>query len=282
MTVLANVLGRATIVSGSEGFDLEAASDRQFGPDPQSLYARWDEFLSFVEHFEPDPERVSPTPIMEGELLAPAPFPTQVFAIGLNYRSHAEERGFELPERLAVFTKYPTCIGGGFDEVVIPEGGHVDHEVELVVVIGRRAYRIADWEAWSHVAGVCVGNDFSERILQQAAGNQYSMGKSFPGFGPLGPFLVTPDELEDPDDLALSCAVNGEIFQQSRTSEMVFSVPRIIEELSAVVPLLPGDVIFTGTPSGVGWATERYLEKGDTVECSIEGIGTIRNVMGSA
>lgn len=277
MTVVANVLGRATVVTETGGFDIEAASDEQFGPDPQSLYARWEEFLDWARKFVPDPERVSPTPIMDDELLAPAPFPAQVFGIGLNYRDHAAETGAELPERLAVFTKYPTCITGGFEDVVLPEGGKVDYEAELVVVIGRPAHRIADWEAWGHVAGVCVGNDVSERVLQRAAGNQFSLGKSFPGFGPTGPYLVTPDELTTPDDLEISCTVNGEVRQSSRTSEMVFSVPRIIEEISAVVTLLPGDLIFTGTPAGVGVAHERFLNPGDVVEARIEGIGSIRS-----
>ncbi|MHB1987202.1 MAG: fumarylacetoacetate hydrolase family protein [Acidimicrobiales bacterium] len=275
MTRLANVLGRATLVTDEGGIDIETTSEGRFAADPQALYERWDEFLHWAEHRSLTPEDAAPFEIHEAELVSPAPFPAQVFGIGLNYRDHIAETGAEMPERLAVFTKYPTCITGGYQEVVLPEGGHVDWEVELVAVVGRRAYKIAEWEAWSHVAGVCVGNDLSERILQRAAGNQFSMGKSYPGFGPMGPYLVTPDELTEPDDLALSCTVSGEVMQSSRTSEMVYSVGRIIEELSAVVPLLPGDVIFTGTPAGVGWPKERFLRPGDVVESTIEGIGTI-------
>jgi 2,4-diketo-3-deoxy-L-fuconate hydrolase len=281
VTVLGNVLGRATLLTADGGIDIEEASGGLFAADIQALYDRWDELTGWVEGYEPDPDRVEPFRVVEERLLSPAPAPRQVFAIGLNYRDHAEETGMPLPERLAVFTKYPTCITGNCEEIVLPPGGRVDWEVELVVVIGRRAYRVADWEAWSHVAGVCVGNDFSERILQRAAGGQFSMGKSYPGFGPMGPWLVTPDELSDPDDLALSCRVNGEVMQSSRTSNMVYSVPRIIEELSAVLPLLPGDVIFTGTPAGVGWVRDRQLEPGDVVEATIEGIGTIRSTMGT-
>ncbi|MHB8244494.1 MAG: fumarylacetoacetate hydrolase family protein [Acidimicrobiales bacterium] len=282
MTLLANVLGRATLLLEEGGIDIETASDNQFAADPQALYERWDELLNWVAHFTPDPDRVAPIEVAESELLSPAPFPSQVFAIGLNYRDHVAETGKELPERLAVFTKFPTCLTGGFETIVLPAEGKVDWEVELVVVIGRRAHKIADWEAWSHVAGVCVGNDISERVLQRAAGNQFSMGKSFPGFGPMGPWLVTPDELTEPDDLALSCTVSGEVMQSSRTSEMVYSVSRIIEELSAVVTLLPGDVIFTGTPAGVGLARDRFLKPGDVVESTIEGIGTIRSQVGAA
>ena len=282
VTVLGNVLGRATIILDEGGVDLEKASDNLFAADPQALYERWDEFRNWLSGWQPDFDRVAAVPLIEAELLSPAPFPSQVFGIGLNYRDHAAETGAEMPGRLAVFTKYPTCITGGFEEIVLPDGGTVDHEVELVVVMGRRAHHIADWEAWEHVAGVCVGNDVSERTLQRAAGNQFSLGKSFPGFGPMGPWLVTPDELTQPDDLALSCVVNGEVRQSSRTSEMVYPVSRIIEEISAVVPLLPGDVIFTGTPAGVGWVRGRFLEPGDVVECTIESIGTIRNTAGHA
>ena len=174
-----------------------------------------------------------------------------MFGIGLNYRDHAAESGLPLPDRPATFTKFPTCLTGPDAEVPLPSGA-VDWEVELVVVIGVRAHRVSEGAAWQHVAGVTVGQDLSERVVQWSAGGQFSLGKSFPGFGPMGPCLVTPDALADPDDLAIRCAVNGEIVQQSRTSDMVFGVPRLIAELSAVLPLLPGDVIFTGTPSGIG------------------------------
>jgi 2-keto-4-pentenoate hydratase/2-oxohepta-3-ene-1,7-dioic acid hydratase in catechol pathway len=153
-----------------------------------------------------------------------------------------------------------------------------DWEVELVVVMGRRAHRVHADAAWSHVAGLTIGQDLSERTLQRA-GNvpQFGLGKSYPGFGPTGPWLVTLDEFADPDDLALSCSVNGVVMQDSRTSDLVFSVPRLIEYLSAVVVLLPGDVIFTGTPSGVGSARKppQYLVPGDVVVSRIEGIGTL-------
>lgn len=276
MTRLANVLGRASLLTSEGALDVETTSEGLFAADAQALYERWDEFLDWAAaHGQPTPENPG-TLFEETDLLSPVPRPTQVFAIGLNYRDHASETGARLPERLAVFTKYPTCITGGFEDVVLPEGGETDWEVELVVVMGRRAHKVADWEAWSHVAGLCVGTDFSERRLQYSAGGQFSLGKSYPGFGPIGPFLVTPDEFTSPDDLALSCSVNGEVMQSSRTSEMIYSVSRIIEELSSVVPLLPGDVIFTGTPAGVGRARGRYLSPGDVVECAIEGIGTIR------
>jgi 2-keto-4-pentenoate hydratase/2-oxohepta-3-ene-1,7-dioic acid hydratase in catechol pathway len=244
------------------------------------LYDRWDEFRHWVDHLEAPESGFEFHQLIESELLSPAPAPRQVFGIGLNYRDHATETGTQLPTRPATFTKFPTCIVGGFHEVELPEGS-VDYEVELVVVIGKRSHGVLEEEAWSHVAGVTVGQDLSERILQRAAGNQFSLGKSFPGFGPMGPCLVTPDELTEPEDMALRCTLNGEVMQDGRTSDMVFGVSRLIEELSAVVTLLPGDVIFTGTPAGVGWVRQppRFLQPGDVLESTIDGIGTIRNRM---
>lgn len=148
-----------------------------------------------------------------------------------------------------------------------------------MAVIGTRADRVADVDGWGHVAGLTVGQDISDRTLQFAAGGQFSLGKSYRGYGPTGPWLVTPDELADPDDLALGCAIDGEKVQDARTSDLIFGVPRLIAELSAVVPLLPGDVIFTGTPAGVGISRQpaRFLRPGETLESWVEGIGTIRN-----
>jgi 2-keto-4-pentenoate hydratase/2-oxohepta-3-ene-1,7-dioic acid hydratase in catechol pathway len=146
-------------------------------------------------------------------------------------------------------------------------------------VIGRRADRVAEADAWSHVAGLTVGQDISDRKLQFAAGAQFSLGKSRRGYGPMGPWLVTLDEVPDPDDLALGCSVDGEVVQDARTSDLVFTVPSLIAQLSDVLPLLPGDVLFTGTPAGVGVSRKpaRFLQAGNVLETWIEGIGTIRN-----
>ena len=271
---IANVGGRLTIVSEHGGIDVATASNGRFGPDPQAVYDHWPAFRDWAAGLGTGGAR----PFAADDLGPPAPRPTQVFAIGLNYRDHAAEAGMPLPDRPATFTKFPTCLTGPFADVTLP-APTVDWEVELVVAIGARAYRVSESEAWDHVAGVTVGQDLSERVLQWAAGSQFSLGKSFPGFGPIGPHLVTPDELADPDDLELGCSVNGEVMQQSRTSEMVFGVPRLIAELSGVLPLLPGDVIFTGTPAGVGATREprRFLQPGEVVESWIQDIGTIRN-----
>ena len=160
----------------------------------------------------------------------------------------------------------------------MPAGGHVDWEVELVAVLGRPAHRVAAADAWSHVAGLTVGQDISERVLQLAATPpQFSLAKSYPNFGPVGPCLVTVDEFEDPDDLELGCSINGSTVQKGRTSDMIFGVAEVIERLSAVLPLAPGDVIFTGTPAGVGLgrAEPRWLQPGDELVSYVSGIGEI-------
>jgi 2-keto-4-pentenoate hydratase/2-oxohepta-3-ene-1,7-dioic acid hydratase in catechol pathway len=194
----------------------------------------------------------------------------------MNYRDHAAETGLEVPSRPATFTKFPTCVTAPFAAVVLPSE-YVDWEVELVVVIGVRAYQVSQASAWDHVAGVTIGQDLSERVVQFASGGQFSLGKSFPGFGPTGPWLVTPDELGDPDDLELGCSVDGCEVQKSRTSQLIFGVPELIVQLSAVLPLLPGDLIFTGTPAGIG-ATRRppqFLRPGQVLTSYIEDVGTI-------
>lgn len=177
----------------------------------------------------------------------------------------------------ATFTKFPSCLTGPRASVALPTDT-VDWEVELVVVIGSAAHRVEEPDGWAHVAGLTVGQDLSERTLQFEAGGQFSLGKSHRGFGPTGPWVVTPDELDDPDDLRLGCSVDGEVVQDGRTGDMVFSAPRLVAELSAVVTLLPGDLIFTGTPEGVGIGRQppRFLQPGQVLESWVDGIGTMR------
>lgn len=265
--------GRLVLVLDDGVADVAAASDGRFGPDPMSAFDDWDAFSAWAAGVAE-----ATGPLDEALLRNPVPRPRQVFAIGLNYRSHAEESGMEVPGVPATFTKFPSSLAGPFDDVEVV-GDSVDWEVELVAVIGRTADRVAEADGWDHVAGVTVGQDISDRALQLAAGMQFSLGKSRRGYGPMGPWLVTPDELPDRDDLALGCSVDGETVQEGRTSDLVFSVPRLVAELSAVLPLLPGDVIFTGTPAGVGMARTppRYLRPGQVLESWIEGVGSIRN-----
>jgi 2-keto-4-pentenoate hydratase/2-oxohepta-3-ene-1,7-dioic acid hydratase in catechol pathway len=270
---LAALDGRATLVLDDGVVDVATASEGRFGPDPMAVYDAWEAFVDWAATVT-----AATGPLDAEHLTSPVPRPRQVFAIGLNYRSHAEESGMPVPDVPATFTKFPASLSGPFDDIEVV-GESVDWEVELVAVIGRRADRVAEADAWSHVAGLTVGQDISDRHLQFAAGAQFSLGKSRRGYGPMGPWLVDPDELVDPDDLALGCSVDGEVVQDGRTSDMVFSVPQLVAELSAVLPLLPGDVIFTGTPAGVGFTRQppRTLRPGNVLESWIEGIGTIRN-----
>jgi 2-keto-4-pentenoate hydratase/2-oxohepta-3-ene-1,7-dioic acid hydratase in catechol pathway len=272
---LANSNRRAVLVLGDEIADVEESCGGRFGPDPMAPYADWDAFVEAAAGVT-----TGTGPLVEADLRCPVPAPRQVFAIGLNYRSHAEESGMAVPDVPATFTKFPASLTGPFDDVEVV-GGSTDWEVELVGVIGRPADGVAEEDAWAHVAGLTVGQDLSDRHLQFAAGSQFSLGKSHRGYGPLGPWVVTLDEVPDPDDLALGCSVDGEKVQDARTSDLVFGVPRLIAELSVVLPLLPGDVIFTGTPAGVGMTRQppRFLQPGQVVESWIEGVGTIRNRM---
>ncbi|HTU72790.1 MAG TPA: fumarylacetoacetate hydrolase family protein [Trebonia sp.] len=272
---IANLDGRLVLKYPEGATDVAKASDGRFAADPQAVFARWDELVDWagrlraplVEPFDPS------------RLKAPVPCPAQVFAIGLNYAGHAGESSMPLPPEPAVFTKFQTSIAGPNDEVKLPTAT-VDWEAELVVVIGRRAVNASAARAWDHVAGITVGQDLSERTRQLVGTPpQFSIGKSFPGFAPIGPEIVTPDELADRDDLEIGCSVNGEVVQRGRTSDLIFSVSSLIERLSAILPLNPGDIIFTGTPSGVGHARspQRYLAPGDVLETWICGVGRLRN-----
>jgi len=270
---IANHHGRLTLIVDGGVLDVHAASAGRFGPDPAAAYEQWDELRAWAAGGTREPQ-----PRDESALGAPSPEPRQVFAVGLNYASHAAESGMDLPSIPAVFTKYPASLGAPFADIEL-SGEMVDWEVELVVVIGRRADRVAEADGWDHVAGLCVGQDISDRRVQFAAGSQFSLGKSYRGYGPTGPWLVTPDEVPDRDDLGLGCSVDGETVQDDRTTGLVFDIPRLIAEISAVVPMLPGDLIFTGTPAGVGISRKppRFLQAGQVLETWIEGIGTIRN-----
>ncbi len=270
---LANLDDRLALVLSDGVVDVATASDGRFGPDPMSAFDDWPAFVAWAAGVTE-----STAPLDEARLGCPVPRPRQVFGIGLNYRSHAEESGMTIPEVPATFTKFPASLGGPFDDIEIV-GDSVDWEVELVVVIGSEARHVAEADAWSHIAGLTVGQDVSDRKLQFAAGMQFSLGKSRTGYGPMGPWVVTPDEVPNPDDLGLGCSVDGETVQDARTNDLIFNVPQLIAELSSVLSLLPGDVIFTGTPAGVGMARKppRSLQPGQVLESWIEGIGTIRN-----
>lgn len=272
---LSNIGGRLHVLT-IEGVqvDVETATSGRFAADPQLIFDRWDEFVGFAETFNWGSAEHREA---SGPLGAPVPRPRQVFAVGLNYTAHADESGFTPPDSPVIFTKFPSSITGPVTEVELPQG-NVDWEVELVAVIGRGGRGIAAADAWHHVAGLTVGQDISERYRQHSGpAPQFSLAKSHAGFSPIGPTLVTLDELSDVDDLEISAEINGEVVQHGRTSQLIFSVPVLLEELSRVVELYPGDLIFTGTPSGVGAGRvpPRYLEPGDVLRSSIAGIGEI-------
>ncbi|MEM6304667.1 MAG: fumarylacetoacetate hydrolase family protein [Pseudomonadota bacterium] len=199
--------------------------------------------------------------------------------IGLNYRNHAAEAGLDIPAHPILFLKANSAICGPDDTTLRPRGStHLDWEVELGVVIGKTCKYVSEGEALEYVAGYCVANDVSERRFQSKLTGQWTKGKSCDTFGPIGPWLVTADEVPDPQALSLTCDVNGTRMQNGTTRDMIFGVAEILAHLSALMTLHPGDVIATGTPAGVGMGMtpKRFLNPGDVVECQIEGLGKQR------
>lgn len=278
---IANLNQRLVIATGDDesswrAVDVEHASAGAFSHDPALIYDRWMEFRAWAT----SADLPAGEPFNLQSLGAPSPSPRQVLAVGLNYHEHAAEAALPLPEHLVVFTKFASCIAGPYGDIVLPDGGSTDWEVELVVVVGLRASAVSEQQAWSHVAGLTIGQDLSERDSQMRGPvPQFSLAKSFAGFGPIGPWLVTVDEFSEPDDLDIECFVCGEVVQQARTKDMIFSVPQIISHLSKVVTLMPGDVVFTGTPAGIGAGRTppRYLKPSDDLVSRIEGIGELRH-----
>lgn len=223
-------------------------------------------------------QEVHDAPLVEGlvRLGAPLAWVPNFYCIGLNYAAHAAETGARTPTEPVVFSKATSSLAGPEDDIIIPKGATcVDWEVELGVVIGAPALNISQADALDHVAGYVAVNDVSERTFQKDRGGQWIKGKSAPSFGKIGPWLVTKDEVPDPQAIALSLAVNGEGRQQSNTSDMIFSISEIVAYMSTFMQLMPGDVIATGTPSGVGlgMVPPRYLAQGDTVTLDVSGLG---------
>ncbi|MEU4222198.1 fumarylacetoacetate hydrolase family protein [Actinoplanes sp. NPDC026623] len=270
--------GRLVLVSEGRALDVATASGGALPCEVRAALARWDE----VRAWAPAAGWAGAVAVDDAELGPPVPDPRQVFAVALNYRPHAAEAGFAAPDAPLVFTKFPSCITGPVTTVALPPG-NVDWEIEVVAVIGAGGYRIPRSEAWDAVAGLTCGQDLSERLTQaQGRPAQFSLGKSFPGFGPIGPVAVTPDDFADRDDLGFeSFLLTGaarEALQSGRTREMIFSVDDLVARLSAICPLLPGDLIFTGTPGGVGnrRTPPRFLRPGETLISRLEGVGELR------
>ncbi len=220
-------------------------------------------------------------PFIEGRLVAPFSRPGKIICIGLNYRDHAKETGAEIPKEPVVFSKFSNTITSPEAPVVLPSVAHqVDFEAELVAVIGKKAKNVSKSKAFEYIAGYTCGNDVSARDWQKGRpGGQWLMGKTPDTFAPIGPWFVTADEIGDPHDLAISLKLNQVVMQQSRTNELIFGIDELVAHLSQLVTLEPGDLIFTGTPSGVGVARKPpvFLKDGDVVEVEIEGIGVLRN-----
>jgi len=277
---IANQAGRAVLVQANGCIDIAEASEGKFSNNLPDLYEDWSAFCAWAQNAP----GVASAPLDPARLGPVSPEPRQTFAIGLNYRKHAEEAGWDLPDVPMVFTKFPSAVTGP-GAVIELTGPTVDWEIELVVVIGARAHRVTEQEAWSHVAGLTIGQDISDRTTQKRpkASPQFSLGKSHPGYAPIGGELVSPDEFENPNAIRLGCAINGVTEQDGSTDDLVFSVPRLIAYLSDMLPLLPGDLIFTGTPSGIGSTRKppKFLQPGDKLTSWVEGVGEMTNTFAS-
>ena len=270
---LGSVNQRAVLIVNDGVYDLERHSGGGFSPDPMRAIARFGELHEVAAGLSGAPDGA-----LDGAPLGLCvPRPQKVFGIGLNYRGHAEESGVDLPSSPVCFTKFPSCLVGPTDDVII-YGPTTDWEAELVVVIGKRGRDVVAADAWGVVAGLTCGQDVSERTTQFAAKPaHFDLAKSFDTYGPIGPAIVSLDQFDDPADLALTCDVNGERRQDARTSDLIFDVPTLIAYLSSICTLEPGDLIFTGTPAGVGVLSGTFLQPGDTITTTIEGIGTMSN-----
>ena len=271
---LANVGGRGALVDGDHYYDLEELADGALSPDPMAALTSPDLLAELAAGLGGR----QPTGLLTGATLGPpVPRPRNSYGVGLNYRSHAEEASMEIPDVPLVFTKFPSCITGPFDEVRL-RSDRCDYEGELVVVVGPGGADIDPADAWDHVVGLTIGQDVSDRHAQfMTQPPQFNLGKSFDTFGPIGPVVASPDCFDDPDDLTLTTHVNGEARQDDRTSNMVFPVADLVAFLSRITTLATGDIIFTGTPDGIGAAQGLFLADGDVITTTIDGIGTMAN-----
>lgn len=277
----ANIRGRASLVvddqpsGGGVAVDLEHATRGAFTHQPMSVFSQWQELGDVA----PSLRSAATESFTAGDLRAPSPEPRQIFGIGLNYRAHAVETGAPIPDTPLTFTKFASSINSPHGEIPISVPT-ADWEIEVVAVVGAGGRNIREDSAWDAIAGIAVGQDISDRVLQRATQPpQFSLGKSREGYAPFGPWLVNASSLTNRDALSLTCTLNGEVVQQSNSNDLIFSIPQLVAYLSTVVELYPGDVIFTGTPSGVGAARKppRFLSPGDVLVSTIDGVGTITN-----
>lgn len=273
---IANVDGRAMLVADGRLIDVETASGGKLPCDPMLALTRLEEIR------ELEVSNGDGIPIEGARLGPPIPRPSKILAAAGNYSDHVAEAGAEDPGEPNLFAKLPSALIGPRDSIVIRPGRtRIDWEAELVVVIGKRARDVAEEDAWSYVAGVTCGQDISDREEQFRAFEQYTMAKSFDSYAPTGPYLVTVDELENPDNVPLHCYLDDEQVQDGGTGKLIFSVPHLIAWTSRVATLEPGDLFFTGTPGGVGAFRDppRWLKPGIVVRTEIPGVGTMENLV---
>lgn len=276
---LANLKGRAQFIVGDidspRAIDVATASNNSLSADPMQCFAHWDTLKKLATTLDSS----AGTPVAIADLSCPVPQPRQMFAVGLNYRKHAAEMGSPLPPLPLVFAKFQSSLNSPTGNIEI-QSDTVDYESELVIIVGKGGRNIAESNAWDHIAGLCVGQDVSDRGLQyMGTPPQFSLGKSRVGYSPIGPWVTDMSNNDKRDDLQLGCTVNGEQRQDTKTSDMIFGISHIVAYMSTIVELFPGDVIYTGSPFGVGHGRKPqvYLKPGDVVETTLEGVGTITN-----
>ena len=275
-----SVGGRAVLVADSlAGFvDIEKFSGGKLPSDPMACIERWSDVCSLAKSLA-SAKATELTPLDFDKLDCPVPRPRQIFAVGVNYKAHAAEMNHGLPKEPLVFTKFPSSLNRPHGQIKLV-GEKCDFEAELVAVIAKGGRNISVTDAWSHVAGLCAGQDFSDRALQYAnTPPQFSLGKSRAGFAAIGPYITDAATLATRGNLEMTCRVSGEVMQHTQTDDMIFEIPDIIVYLSSICELFAGDVIYTGTPSGVGAGRtpQRFLRAGDIVETTIQDLGTLRN-----
>ncbi|WP_075352074.1 fumarylacetoacetate hydrolase family protein [Algoriphagus marinus] len=265
-------------IQDAAGRNLDCSS---FGEDWNEAFFASDGLKRLEEWLSKNQNSLAEIPA-NARIGSPIARPSKIICVGLNYRKHAEEAGMAVPEVPIIFMKATSSLSGPFDPILIPKNSvQTDWEVELAIVIGKRAKYVSVENAMDYVAGYCLHNDVSERDFQLRHGGQWVKGKSADNFAPLGPILVTKEEITDPHHLRLWLKLNGKILQDSNTSDLIFDLPTIVSHISQYMTLLPGDVISTGTPAGVGMGLKpepKYLQPGDIVELGIDGLGWSRQV----
>lgn len=260
--------------------DLSSAYPARF-QNLKALLNAWEGHRVQIEKLILNPKRENLYELNEIEFRPVITHPEKIICVGLNYRDHATETNARIPTSPIIFAKFNNVLTGHLKPVYLGiESNQVDFEAELAVIIGKKAKNVAAADAYSYIAGYTIFNDVSARDVQMR-NSQWSLGKSFDSYGPLGPWMVTADEIPDPQNLSISLKIGDEILQSSNTSEMIFSIPVLIEELSKVMTLIPGDIIATGTPAGVGFTRQppRYLAIGDKISIEIEKIGILENTV---